>query len=475
MAQKHHHDMSWIDETFLQMAPGDLDQTSLLLEMRALLDELAWGIDVAYREADDYPDAPCNVDPPTSFASLMRSVSVSPQFGRGVVHAILDLCCGVAGRQHSLHRSPAEMIVGWNRFLMTLLESTWPAGDDLEAEAFEEVLGRVAAGAYDTLALWHILPRLRQYRKKNPPSGVMKKHLSKIVDAVGPRATCRANRDYISGIRRLMGETRAEVLDRDDHWATVALDEVNAMDRDAQTHWVALINHAAKAATGTPTDRWLSIALDLLLHVNKDDFAKHAIKWFELTRHISRHGISEQEYLQRRDLFQRIPEQGFREHFLKLGAQAEDRSFFHHVEFRAMNYAYQDGGELYKELVMKLLAELRESDTPFTDRNSDVLKGLVWFAGLVDDDSFNRSFCKLAQLCYRMIPTSGPVAAKVGNACFYALGVRATESSLALLDTLASKIKNKSAQKFITQAMNAAADKMGASQDELANRARQLK
>ena len=99
--------------------------------------------------------------------------------------------------------------------------------------------------------------------------------------------------------------------------------------------------------------------------------------------------------------------------------------------------------------------------------NADILKGLVWLCSTADDDNIARALTVLAVSTYKKIPGSGPRAAKIGNACFWALGNMPNSEGVAQLSILKLKIKAKSAQKIIANSLETAARRMGITAEEI--------
>jgi hypothetical protein len=99
--------------------------------------------------------------------------------------------------------------------------------------------------------------------------------------------------------------------------------------------------------------------------------------------------------------------------------------------------------------------------------NADVLKGLAWLCSKSDDPEIARALAALAISAYKKIPGSGPRAAKVGNACFWALGNMPGNEGVAQLSILKLKIKTNSAQKVINNALETAARRIGMTTEEI--------
>ena len=96
--------------------------------------------------------------------------------------------------------------------------------------------------------------------------------------------------------------------------------------------------------------------------------------------------------------------------------------------------------------------------------NVDILKGLVWLCSKSDDHEIARALAELAIFSYNNNKTR---AAKVGNACFWALGNMPANEGTAQLIDLKKKIKIHNAQKLITNTLEASAKRMGMTTGEI--------
>jgi hypothetical protein len=102
--------------------------------------------------------------------------------------------------------------------------------------------------------------------------------------------------------------------------------------------------------------------------------------------------------------------------------------------------------------------------------NSDLLKGLVWTCGREEDPEMARALSALALTAYKKIPSVGPRAGKIGNACFWALGEMPGQDGIdgiAQLSILKLRIKNRPAQRVIANALESASKRMGISAEEI--------
>lgn len=101
------------------------------------------------------------------------------------------------------------------------------------------------------------------------------------------------------------------------------------------------------------------------------------------------------------------------------------------------------------------------------DPHADLLKGLAWCCGLVEDRELSRALTALALSAYRKLPGIGPRLVKVGNACVTALGMMPGMESVGPLALLKVKVKFGTAQKMIEKALNVTAERVGIPREEL--------
>lgn len=107
------------------------------------------------------------------------------------------------------------------------------------------------------------------------------------------------------------------------------------------------------------------------------------------------------------------------------------------------------------------------SDYQFSDRNSTILKGLVWCCQSLTDQPMIQTIADFADTCFKKIPGIGPRALKVGNACVYVLSQTPGLYAVAQLDRLQQSVKNKTIQRQLEKAFRTAADRTGLSREDL--------
>lgn len=207
-------------------------------------------------------------------------------------------------------------------------------------------------------------------------------------------------------LETLLGEPRRMPLEAGEAWADQAIRDIEHSERQAAA-WSKLLNHCQLATSATPSDRWRTLANELIEAVGRATFRQRLLDWFPLV----------------------------------------DKPRTHPLDF---------GG-----------APVELSHWASTEPNAQSLKGLAWACALAPDAELARALAALAISAYRKLPGIGPRLVKVGNACIWALGQLPSEAALPQLAMLKSRVKFGTAQKLIDKAFTAAAERLGVSRDEI--------
>ncbi|HVK39022.1 MAG TPA: DUF4132 domain-containing protein [Candidatus Kapabacteria bacterium] len=101
------------------------------------------------------------------------------------------------------------------------------------------------------------------------------------------------------------------------------------------------------------------------------------------------------------------------------------------------------------------------------EENYQFLKGLLWYATLIDDKGLGRAICEAGSACYRKIPGVGARSIRAGNAAIYALGQLPGLEAVAQLAKLRRTTNNLQAHRQIEKAMERAAAARGMSTRDL--------
>lgn len=244
---------------------------------------------------------------------------------------------------------------------------------------------------------------LRVYSKDQPLSEALRTSIKTLSAAI--------NTSYPDGVRER--QKLVELLRRDEQelavaagepWADAVWAEVNPLEPALREAWVGLFAHCAQAGAAAPSGKWLSTARLHLEAVGLPAFRARALEW------------------------------------LPLAGQAVRR-------YDPQRRAWDDHW--------------------INPANNDVLRGLVWMAGLHEDAETGRALAGLALAAWRKIPGVGPLRPKVGNACAWALGNMPGSQAINQLARLKVKVKFLPAQQAIEKALRAAAARFGLPPEEV--------
>jgi len=141
------------------------------------------------------------------------------------------------------------------------------------------------------------------------------------------------------------------------------------------------------------------------------------------------------------------------------------------------------GSPSVSQLLVAVLGEIGKPGTPAHDHgnalgftpdptqiheaHSDLLRGLVWCGGLVEDAALPSAIGSAADACFKKLPGIGPRAPKIGNACLWALSHASSEAAIAQLSRLKTRAKHASIKTQVAKAFGTAAEKTGLSVADL--------
>ena len=194
-------------------------------------------------------------------------------------------------------------------------------------------------------------------------------------------------------------------------FASQALDDLEGMDGPRRNAWSFLLSHAAISSGSKPSKSWEKQARERVTKVGEAEFIQRLRSWLPL-------------------IDQPCP------------LEREQR-------YEGSNYVY------------------RFHPLQICDPHLDLLKGMVWMAGLIDDDDLTRTVGAVGISAYKKLPGIGPRATRVGNACVWALGNIASSSALTQLAVMKVRVKFGSAQQAIGKALGTLASAIGVSTEEL--------
>jgi hypothetical protein len=202
----------------------------------------------------------------------------------------------------------------------------------------------------------------------------------------------------------LLGESGAETVVEAGVWGDEVLAWLGGLAPGERARWDALLERASAAAgKSRPTKRWAHQAAPLVQAVGAGAFAERLGAWMEAAR------LG----------WTRTPEWGG------------------HV------------------------------DLGMSDRNQDLLKGLIWAAASLDDASLAHAVGSFGERCYRKIPNFGAASKRLGNACLHALSEMPGGAGVAHLSRLAGKVRYASGRAQVERALNSAATRAGQTREDI--------
>lgn len=190
-------------------------------------------------------------------------------------------------------------------------------------------------------------------------------------------------------------------------WSDDAIAVLQAMLPEERSAWAGLMTHCGSASTGKPSAKWSKAAAELMAPV-QGRFAELLTRWLLLV-----------------DKPRTAP--------------AEP--------------------DIWGGSTELLLDEL----------NAGVLKGLLWCTALLDQEEpdLARAIGMACISAYKKVPNIGPRSVKVGNACVWALGELRGMHGVGQLALLRVRVRFQTAQKGIVKALEATAERVGISAEEL--------
>lgn len=204
------------------------------------------------------------------------------------------------------------------------------------------------------------------------------------------------------------GQPRGLTLGADEPWTQALGVALDAMHVSLRAAWDALLLHCALARAAKPSAKWIAEAGTMIRAIG-DESAAHV-------------------------LVSVLGELG------KPGKSAHD-----HVN--ALGFT--------------------PDPTQIHESHSDLLRGLVWCAGLVEDAALPSALGSAADACFKKLPGIGPRAPKIGNACLWALSHASSEAAIAQLSRLKTRARHASIKTQVAKAFGAAAEQTGMSVADL--------
>lgn len=189
-------------------------------------------------------------------------------------------------------------------------------------------------------------------------------------------------------------------------WSDVALEDIKALNKKTNQHWIDLVNHCETATKPRPDDKWKKKAQSFLEPIDFSQFKEFITRWFPLVD--------------------------------------KPRT----KEVKARRYA-------------------PDANLMINEKHMDILKGLSWCCIFEESDELAKAVNSLAISAYKKVPGIGPRATRVGNACVYTLGEMPGMAGVYQMALLKVRVKFRTALKGIEKALGVAGKRVGMSVDEL--------
>ncbi len=126
------------------------------------------------------------------------------------------------------------------------------------------------------------------------------------------------------------------------------------------------------------------------------------------------------------------------------------------------------GRDVFQAQVLEWLAlAARPQAQPMTNRNGDLLRGLLWACSLFPDPVVMRAVGTIGEACYQKIPHIGARSLKAGNASLYTLGATPGREAIVQLSRLRARVKDRRALHQINKALSEAATREGVTPADL--------
>jgi hypothetical protein len=194
-------------------------------------------------------------------------------------------------------------------------------------------------------------------------------------------------------------------IHKGDVFGTTVLEFLDAIENeDHKTKWEQLLEHCLSVGSkGSPSQKWLNTAKQLVHDIGEDAFAAKMIEWL----------------LQVKQMIIEI-----------------HKSKEYQVDF------------------------LREA-------NHDMLKGLIWCSAFANNNELVSVLDNYAMVAYRKKPGVGPISSKTGTACMHAFAQLPFSQGIAKLMKFRMKIKNNNLIKSVDKIIADLAEKNNVSNDQI--------
>ena len=301
----------------------------------------------------------------------------------------------------------------WNQkqFLVSLLDSLLKRKLPFDESLLARLVFWPTTGT-DAISTWShclsgIANTVENYAESQELSPRLLEGIGKLTQRIGPSNRDKASRKIAERLQVVVGGGPQIYIEPGEAWSDSALADLEKKKAKAKTAWNDLLLKCQSGGGGKFTPKWKKEVEPLLKSIGFDAFKEHLLRWFPLV-----------------DKPRTIP-------FVRQNPWESDQ------------------------------------DHLIRPQHVELLRGLVWCAGLQEDTEFARALAKLALSSYRKVPGKGPRLVSLGNACITSLGMMPGLSPIGQLAILKVKVKFGTAQKEIEKAFNAAAARESLPRDEI--------
>jgi hypothetical protein len=253
-----------------------------------------------------------------------------------------------------------------------------------------------------------MIKAVQDHLKEHTLTPALRDRVGQLAELLESGYTTAETRRWAARLKELGGlENSTLPLVPGEAWSDSAIEEIGAMDGEAQMAWVGLLNLCAKSGGAKPSTRWSKQASALLEQTGSSAFESSVVRWFPLV----------------------------------------DKPRTQPIE--------------------RLSEWQPDPNLLIQDKNADILKALVWLCAESEDVEVARALTALALSAYRKVPQVGPRCVRVGNACVWALGNMPGTEGIGQLALLKARVKFGTAQKGIETALNSAAERTGLPRQEI--------
>ena len=201
-------------------------------------------------------------------------------------------------------------------------------------------------------------------------------------------------------------------LNEGDEFGTYVNEEIGKLLPEEAQYWHQLFFHTLSATAGKPTKKFLKTSKEIVAEIGNQKFKTLTNSFFDFV--------------------------------IKLKEQETQ----HTQSYRGQTYTYSTW--IFLE-----------------EKNSIILKGLVWSMVQFHDSTSLATLANLAERSFKKIPGVGPAAASVGNATLYVLANSRGLEGISHLSRLKLKIKQNNTKKLIQKYLEEGSQKLGISPEEI--------